>query len=362
MNGSLETHSEYNQDMPKPPPYSCTNTGPLSTDSTPHTIPHEPPYPAYISRRAVYLAQFDAQHPKELLCFVCGEYHPRKKPHEKSRWERKHPLQQNHIYPRYDCPVDTVFTQTFSQNDLWGCIMYKWPTFYEVMRGFRLGPNYGNPFLLNSFVRSPRCIETRALAVENRLLIRRRVILGLDWAPYPDYTHEWEPQKKILTVEDFCPHMRERVPRDDFMRALKDAYSLVRKHNHPNNAAYVQGFKFKTIRCTSCPTEVVMEFIPQSLYAGRLRKKYKKKPFIYCLTRYVDMGLMLHPNEMEWRSLTTWYKVPGVQWEQLPRSARHEMEDPPMEQRPRIDVTHMEPISVRFERQMGVRPEVEASS
>lgn len=335
----------------RPPPYSCSNNRPIPFEETTHTIPHELTYPAYCAERATYLAQFDAQHPKELLCFACGEYHPRKQPKKKWRLDVMLGCKYIHYYAQYGCPVDEEFTQTFTHMEDGACIMYKWPTFYEVMRGFRLGTYYGDPFLLNSSTTKHQCTETRALAVENRLLLRRRTVVGLDSRPYVR-----KPAPELVSMDDFCPHMREQVSSEEFFGELRDAFSLIRESSHPDHVSYLHGFRFKTVRCKSCPTEVVIEFMPRSLYTGSVPKKYNKKPVIYCLTRYIDMGHMLDPKELEWRSLTTWYKRDGVEWNQLPRSARHEKESLPKEQRPTIDLTYMEPISTRFERQLNLRP------
>lgn len=149
-----------------------------SADMIPHELSSSDP--AQCLARARYLAQFDAQHPQELLCFACGQFRIRKQPRKVfTRDSYKPRCPGTHYNVIYGCSIDDRLTQTFSHSNEKGYILYKWPNFYEVMRGSRLGAKYGTPYLLNSSHTGSGCDDTRAIAVYDRLLIRGRLVRGI---------------------------------------------------------------------------------------------------------------------------------------------------------------------------------------
>ncbi|KAF1977487.1 hypothetical protein BU23DRAFT_297875 [Bimuria novae-zelandiae CBS 107.79] len=151
--------------------------------------------------------------------------------------------------------------------------------------------------------------------------------------------------------------MREHTSNDDMKSEIHEAFRLLSDlGRRSETTAYLYGFKYKTFHCPFCPTEVVLEFIPHSLYTDKLSKRHRKRQFVFSITRYVGMGHLLDLEELEWRALTTFYKHPGVEWSQLPQSARLQEQNVPREEWSCIDLTHMEPISVRFERTLSIRP------
>lgn len=285
-----------------------------------------------------------------MLCFACNRFERRGKLDIRRVRDRKFKCGSRHSYVKYSACVDQHFTNIFYHLGEKGCVKYKWPTFYEVMRGFRLGTDFGTPYLLNTSMRK-RSVDSHAISVDDRLLIRKRVVHGftLD-CPISRYSFAY-----CFSPASVCPHMREQVSEEDLLNEMRDAINLWKNYKTRDGTPYLHGYTYKTVRCTSCPTELVIEYIPTSLFVGELHKRHRKYPMIFCLTRYVDMGHVLAPEEMEWRSLTTWFDPPGAVQMGLHRSP-FERKIVPRDQWPCIDLTHMESISSRFERHLNMRP------
>jgi hypothetical protein len=250
----------------------------------------------------------------------------------------------------YKCEkVSTTFTQSFICGST---TEYKWPTFYEVMRGFRQDSEYGTPYFLNVMrsYTSRMSVETDVMAiyVNDRLLLRDRYTLAFN-----------KPQEKaFVKAYHFCPHIRETMDDQDFDRDINTATELAIFHHKNNDSSYLHGFVYKTYRCTFCPTEFVIEVFPPGLFSGYSTPLMQWRPFVLSITRYVDFGALRDPKEIEWRSLTTWHKREEDEWKNLPVCARHEKTNVKREEWPCIDLTHLEPISKRFERELTARPEV----
>jgi hypothetical protein len=147
--------------------------------------------------------------------------------------------------------------------------------------------------------------------------------------------------------------MRETLTPHNLERHVKAAISFAR--DSEGGSKYLQGFTFFTRRCTLCPTQVNIEVAP-TLLQPRGTFPGRKKPHVLSVKFYTDFGKCQSPDEMEWRALTTWHKRPDDKWKDLPPCARSERQNVPAEQWSRIDLTHMEPISARFERHLAIRP------
>ena len=341
-----------------PPKYSEKRSLPTDSQHT-RSDTGEPEQPAshdhspsadIDERKTQEYEEYDRKSPNSIRCFACKVFECRRKICKWAKLDRKFKCTYRHFYVEYNACANEYFTNVFYHLDKKGCVRYKWPTFYEVMRGFRLGSDFGTPYLLNTSM-NKRSVDGHAVSVDDRLLIRRRVVQGFN----PDSTVSKLSFSYCFSTASVCPHMREQISEQDFLQELRDALDLWKNSQMRNGSAYLHGFKYKTVRCTSCPTELVMEYIPTSLFIGELHRHHQKYSLLLCMTRYVDMGRVLVPEEMEWRSLTTWFDPPGAAQMGLPRRP-FECKIVPRDQWPCIDLTYMEPISVRFERHLNLRP------
>jgi hypothetical protein len=313
-----------------------------------------PKNPSQATDRAKYLFQFDDRHPKELLCYTCESFHVRTPP--KTSRLRSLGTAKQKKFKELICSCEKAnksLTQTFATN----YIYYKWPALQEAMRGFPLGTGYGSPYLFNRIhPRKGREYDVLALAVDGRLLIRNRITV-----PFPYYRRNHFDKDIHQSRDDLqCPHMRETLTAHNFQREVKAAVRFTLESEKDGSTEHLQGFVFYTHRCTSCPTEVSLEVMPSLLYSGHTSYRMRMCPYVISAKYYTDFGKCESPDEMEWRALTTWYKQPQDKWEDLPPCARVERENVPREEWPCIDITHIEPISTRFERQLAMRPTVVA--
>jgi hypothetical protein len=105
-----------------------------------------------------------------------------------------------------------------------------------------------------------------------------------------------------------------------------------------------------------CPTEVLIEVQPIGLFPGRIKRDRKKDKagfnYVISHSRYVDFGKRRAPDEMEWKTLTTWLSRPKQSNMRLPGWPGYEA-PPGIESMQTTDVTGMEMSSSRFRRQKG---------
>ncbi|KAF2705518.1 hypothetical protein K504DRAFT_91982 [Pleomassaria siparia CBS 279.74] len=299
--------------------------------------------------RARYLIKVNDQHPEKLVCYECGSFYWRTPP--KTTWKHHLPKRQNvsgeyrdyrkgfqmDVLQCHCSGMDTTYKNMYSVNS----VLYRWGTFHEVMRGLRRGPRYGLPYLFNrtdSLGLWKR--DVVALAVNDRLVLRDRMSFRMK------IVDNWK--SKFFGEVYLCPHMREYTTEEYFHKEMRVAAQALRELEDDKSPTYLHGFRTKTHRCTKCPTEVVIEVIPKSIFRGSLHWLQSNPPFILCLTKYVDFGAMMDPNELEWRSLTTWYKQPEEKWENLAFWVFEELNNVTREESFHIDLTHLEPISESY--------------
>ncbi|KAF1997135.1 hypothetical protein P154DRAFT_537453 [Amniculicola lignicola CBS 123094] len=289
--------------------------------------------------RAKFLQNYDIHHPDEVVCPACGVFHRRlpQRPHRRYIWGGvlKHVVCKKE---KRDFPETLILWRTY----------YRWLTFHL---GFRYSPQHGIPTHLNDFSKMPLlslACDSLAIEVDNRLLLRHRESMGQ--AGDDEY---WDDKE---VVRNLCPHMRSSIMNyKDFIREANHAAKIIPelKKSSPG-----KGFTYKTHRCSECPTEIRIEICPTHLFQGRIKSQMAKYEYILSLVRYIDLGQCKSPDELEWRSVSTWAGSPSDPGWWLPRSARR-AEKIADQDRVAIDLTHMEPISERFERSVRLRPPLE---
>ncbi|KAF2707841.1 hypothetical protein K504DRAFT_504064 [Pleomassaria siparia CBS 279.74] len=287
-------------------------------------------------RTKFLLLCFDKHHPNELVCYNCGVFHP--------RWY--HRSEENE--PLEDAPC---LRQTRQVAEAWvpnvpSGLGFSWPDFHKVMRGFRLSPEYGNTCLMNhNVVKSAHSwsFDSFALAADDRLLVRQRHYISVcGFRRYPS-TH-------CYPISWVCPHVDINGTTyhsiyQDLRRASKAA------RDRGSNLA--QNFTPKIHRCTCCPTEYIVEVRPRSLVVGRMRSFMSREKYVVFITSYKDLGACMSPDEPEFVAMSSCCSEPHVR---NPLSESNAWQKPQYQQAPwpTLDLTHMEPISARFERQFSL--------
>jgi hypothetical protein len=154
-------------------------------------------------------------------------------------------------------------------------------------------------------------------------------------------------------MQYFCPRQLESFRANHFCEQLISAISHLCNNN---DCTRQTSFTYKIHRCQPCPTEVLIEVQPVSLFQGRIRPDYQKdRAGFNCVlshSRYIDFGKCRAPDEIEWKPLTTWLSRPKESNTRLPGWPGYEA---PLgiDSRPTIDVTGMEMTSARFRQQKG---------
>ena len=231
-----------------------------------------------------------------------------------------------------------------------------WMAVHEAMRSALYSPKYGNRLLDARRNVKPKAEEYPGL-VEARFSYRRcaRSIAFRDrWYRRVCISFSERPDiLPFIPMNSFCPHQLESFLGNHFSEQLQAALTHLCIHSDRSREA---GFTYRIYRCHSCPTEVLIEVQPISLIRGRILLDYDNDEagFNYVLShsRYVDFGNCRAPDEIEWKSLTTWGSIPKAFNTRLPGWPGYEA-PPGIDSRPTIDVTGMEMISARFRRQKG---------
>ncbi|KAF1960734.1 hypothetical protein CC80DRAFT_590086 [Byssothecium circinans] len=289
--------------------------------------------------RAKFLMLCDELHPNELICYRCGVFHPRPK-------SRAVKTFRDDKIKDFKCP-----NSPRSDSDpvlLFNWRGYRWEVFYGVMRGFRYSANHGDFRRLNMHDHSHEWKSDLKAVCEGgeRLLLKERYYCGFNepgvWLDYMMYQFQ-------------CPHIAFHFTRRTFDAILSDAMIQVYRLQ-PGKDPY--GLIHKTHRCIECPTELVISVRTWKdfFFPGVPPETFGNPKFVLCITRYIDVGSCKAPDSLEWRSLTTRYRLPNDPRISPPgvRPAQggfvRDFSEAPKEVWPTIDVTHREPISVRFER------------
>lgn len=245
-------------------------------------------------------------------------------------------------------PQSTLYEQAVTLNET----AHPWLAFHNVMRGFRYSLQHGNPYLLNqNDLRFWRVwwYDSLALPVGGRLLLRERRYAKIStigkWSAGYDEVYR------------MCPHTHTSgLTRRVFDRELNRATEVLASLGDNES---LQGFVFKTYKCTQCPTEFSIEVQPLTFFQGRVTEEMVCEEHVILVTSYKDLGACQSPDEMEWRALSTWHRRPQDSRWWLPSFAKQKTTDSSVKW-PAIDVTHMEAISTRFERQLMSRPPISA--
>jgi hypothetical protein len=75
-------------------------------------------------------------------------------------------------------------------------------------------------------------------------------------------------------------------------------------HEFEENKRFDRGFVYKAFRCEACPTELVVEVLPSRVRRGSMPERMRRCPRVLTVTRYIDVGPCMTPEETEWKALT----------------------------------------------------------
>jgi hypothetical protein len=297
--------------------------------------------PGHEFERAAFLVHaFDKNYPRHLICYTCGLYHPRRIPGQRNRKRKDHAT-----FVRKHTPLET--DPHFETHHR----LFSWIYIHIAMRNARYSPQHGSPVLDLSYWKHYDTWEcdTLAVDVQGRLLLRDRWYLRI-----PNLEHRMPEIRFIPYRNSFCPHYHDTSMPLHFSDEVKAAAKYLCKSIDAR-----QGFTYKRHRCTSCPTEVVIEVEPRDQFQARFKKGHGKDrtgfDYVLSFSRFIDFGKCRVPDEMEWKSLTTWVEERSSTNLVRPGWSGHEP-SAGMTTRPTINITTtMEPISVRFRRQQGQR-------
>ncbi|KAJ4982970.1 hypothetical protein SVAN01_11536 [Stagonosporopsis vannaccii] len=294
-------------------------------------------------RAQLLYEQHDADLPRRLICYDCAVFHLRIQRRKNELW----------TYPVY-CPVANqsasngffIRHRTELPVVLICGLSIPWLQLHQTARALRRGPQYGCN-VLNDFRKQYRmlCIlrrwqtESKALLVDDRLLVRIRSFGPLHHQSHHNPSHLIYPNAEFV-----CPHARETFLYSRHLaNEMVEAYRLL-SNDYDNRR---MGFVHKRYRCTQCPTELIIEVVLAGDFdAAHVFGEVWLNDYHYmlCMSRYIDFGHCHSPDEMEWKSLSTWPKErPEGDWgptEQVDNT------------RPALDLTGMEYISARFDREL----------
>jgi hypothetical protein len=287
--------------------------------------------------RAKYLVTcFDKNYPNHIICYGCGYFH-RRQPYSARSKKKPKP----YIPAIYNRTASDPAPLKFKSHER----SFTWIDIHQAMRGLRHSPRHGIPLL--DFVSKITLktslhwwYDTATLLVGDRYLLRDR------WYRYLKDDHPCgENPRELLCQEanNFCPHSNEAFGWHHLWEHFRTTIETFQGNR--------RGLTYKRHRCTLCPTEVTIDVEPLSHFSGTFNadKTMRKitRGIVLSYSRYVDFGKCRAPDEPEWVTLTTWIDKPRTANYVIPGWPGYEP-PPGLATRPKLDLTHMEPISRRF--------------
>ena len=274
---------------------------------------------------------FDKHYPDHIICYHCGSYHKRKSPGSRDIWGQNAPA-------AFKYGTRTICKRRTTKFD-----GLDWETVHETMRGFRHSPRYGHNLLRPEGVHQQGSkrwgSDIYALPCDGHLLLRKRWVSGI-----PE-VEDVDPKAVVFGIPySLCPHLNSVLNIYSMGCGIRNAVSRFYTYHDPEELKY--GYVDKALRCTACPTEVVIEITPRRLFIGNCadESRFPKSTYVVSVSRYVDFGKCQDPEDIEWKALTE--RRPGF-WRRL-FSRRDSGSLDGETARPTVDLTHLEPVCERF--------------
>ena len=304
---------------------------------------------------AKFLLHFDALFPDKWICFACGVFHPRYVVDHQRAWPRRC------AYRPYLC----AFNETFYARGLQGLdiarTLWRWSDFQMIMRALKHSPAYGDIRPLNQYYppggdwfQMMYARESFAMVVDGHLLLRQRWTRGIpchtSWGYY------------FITPHQLCPHIcHPSVGHIQFYQSFTALLEQAVQHSEDHSedfaegATYDRGLIYKALRCSACPTELVVEVLPTTLRRGPMADSIRICPRVLSITRYIDLGPFHGPDDAEWAALTT--PVHGSDSVAMTQAAEHVDKATTSQTNP-CDFTKPEPIAFRMGESLSLQAQI----
>jgi hypothetical protein len=181
------------------------------------------------------------------------------------------------------------------------------------MRAFRYSPHHGDVHSLNQYTSpGPKqgpwlaaifARESLCLPVDGHLLLRHRWSRGL---PCP---YGWD--QCLYDADQLCPHIRssgtnklEFHVRFKMMLNAADKFSAQYASEFNKGMKFDRGIVYTAFRCSAYSTELVVGDLPSRVQRGPMANLIRRCPRVLTITRYIDIGPCMTPEDEEWKALT----------------------------------------------------------